>query len=100
MISPTAISKVAEQMADLYEALRLEHQGEVLAGSVPAITRHPDVRDRMTGMLFAIHHIGLTLDAIGGDPLVHRVILEVEERLDDVHAHVFLNRRWDGFPRP
>ncbi len=89
------IAKVAEQVAALCEEIRSEAMGEAL----PAVTSSNRVDGRLSGLLFAIHHIGATLDILGGQSLVSKVILEVEERLDDVNVSVFLNRRWDGYPR-
>lgn len=99
MISDEKVGAVAASVAELYHAIKAENGGDPPAGAVPAITQSAEVTDRMTGLLFAVHQIGVTLDAVGDQPLVHRVVVAVEELLDDVLAHVFLNRRWDGYTR-
>lgn len=90
------IGTIVEEVVEIYEDL---HRGERSPALKPAITSISQVTDKPTGLLFAIHQIGVALNALGGAGLAHRVILAVEERLDDVNAAVFLNRRWDGFPR-
>lgn len=89
------VNKVAAQVAALCLAIKAD-----AAGGVLPLVKADEVRDRISGSLFAIQQIGETLDALGGQPLVNTIILAVEEMMDDVNAGVFLSRRWDGFPRP
>lgn len=95
MISDVKIASVAQRVADLCQAIRMEAQGNIL----PLIGSPQAVTDRLSGLVHSVEVIGLTLDAAGGQPLVARVMHQVEELMDDENVGAFLNRRWDGFPR-
>lgn len=86
--------RITAEVVGIYRAIR-----SIEPGALPVITRAAQVHDQLTGLLYAIHQIGIVLDELGGQPLVHKVTLAVEDTLDDVNAAVFLNRRWDGYPR-
>lgn len=94
-MTPEKISKFAQYVADLCQAIRLEAGGGVL----PLIGSSTGVGDRLSGLIYAVEVIGLALDTAGGQPLVAQVVHKVEDLLDDENVGVFLNRRWDGFPR-
>lgn len=95
MLNEETMASVVDRSIEIYRAL-----GSAEAIMVPAVITAAEVVDRETGLSFAIQQIGWTLEAIGGPNLVAEVIYQVEDRLDDVNAAVFLNRRWDGYPRP
>jgi len=94
-MKPEKILIVAQHVADLCQAIRSEARGSVL----PLIGAPQGVTDRLSGLIYAVEVIGLAIDAAGGQPLVAKVVLHVEDLLDDENVGAFLNRRWDGFPR-
>lgn len=91
MTMPTAAQvQAAAEVITIYRAIRAEQPGPL--GSVSAAG---EVRDRLSGLLFTLHQIGVMLTLAGGMPLRTTIIDMIEEDLDDVRAAAFLHHRWD-----
>ncbi|WP_395391593.1 hypothetical protein WBP07_12990 [Novosphingobium sp. BL-8A] len=85
-----AQQRLAQEVIAIWTAIRDEPRWR----SGDNTMRLGDVEDRVSGLLFAIRQIGMTLYLAGGIPLYSKIIAIVEDALDDVEAAVFLNRWW------
>lgn len=89
-MSSAAKARAVREVASIYLAIRAES-----SGPVGMVFEAKEVADRLSGLLFALHQIGLMLTLAGGMPLRASVVAAVEEALDDVTAAAFIIHRWE-----